>query len=232
VTIARELYRLKAVQIFDLEDHYAREQAGRGRHPRPFGPIKFYAVGQVVNLSRRDFYEPLELVVQRNPSGYHLFFGVIRLPNGEKRRSYLADGTYMIRVESRYYQRDEWRVTLPMSDPKVPTFFDLLPGYMYPFPKASTLSGGLGPTLLRGGVYDANRQGIARITVEVVGKEHIAYLTDESGQWVLVFPDDPDDPPPDNVTVRFKLSDGTIKGEEDVDIEPGHENSLAPVVLE
>lgn len=223
MTIASELRHLKAVQIFDLEDIYAREWAVRGRHPRPIGPIKFYVVGQVVNGSRQDFHEPLELVVRRNPSGYHLFFGVVRLPNGAKRRSYLADGKYIVRVEGRYYQQFEKDVTLPIPNANKPAFFDLFPAYLYPFPKTR----GGRPTLLRGCVQRPDGQGIAKVKVQIVGQEKITSMTSETGRWLLIFPDDQ---PAGNVTVRFTL-DETSKDVDDVAIEPGPENSLEPVVF-
>jgi hypothetical protein len=199
-------------------------------------------VGQIVNGDRQDLDKPLELVVRRNPSGYHLFFGLVRLPNGRTHRSYLADGTYVdsatrraylddgkyvVRVESRYYQPVEQEVVLPMPKPKEPPI-SLSPGYAYPFPKTSTRPDGGGPTLLRGSVHDADGKGIAGVEIEVVGQdqEKITYLTDESGQWVLVFPDTQSS---GDVTVRFTL--GETSEDRKAPVEQGREKSLAPVTL-
>lgn len=231
----------RASQVFDLEDAYARERKVRGRHPRPIGPVRLYVVGRMANGDRQDLHKPLELVVRRNPSGYYLFFGLVRLPNGRTHRSYLADGTYVdsatrrsylddgkyvVRVESRYYQPVEQEVDLPMPEPKEPTSIDLSPGYAYPFPKTSTRPDGGGPTLLRGSVHYADGRGIAEVKIEVVGQEEPAYWTDGSGQWVLVFPDTQ---PPGDVTVRFTLGETSV--ERDATIVLGHEKSLAPVTL-
>jgi hypothetical protein len=217
-----------AIQVFDSEDRYARERGVRGPHPRPLGSVRFYAVGQVINDERQDFHQPLELIVRRNPGGYFLFFGHVRLPNGATRQHILDDGTYVVRVESTYYQQMEREdVDIPLVDPEAPVFWDLSPGYTYPFPKTSTLPGGLGPTLLRGGVLDAGGEWLAGVVMEVLGQPDLTYLTDASGQWVLAFPDSQT---AGSVTVRFTARDGSS---EDVDatIEPGRETSLPPLVL-
>jgi hypothetical protein len=225
VTTVRELRHLKAVQIFDLEDIYARERVVQGPHPRPIGPVKFYVVGREVNGNAQWPHEPLELVVKHNPSGYHLFFGVVRLPNGKGRRSGLTDGTYTVRVEGRYYRPFERDVVFPRLDADAPVLFDLFPAYPYPFPGA--VSGR--PTLLRGSVQFLDGQGIAGVKVEVVGQEEVISTTRETGRWLLIFSDGQQ---AGIVTVRLTLSDGRSEDVE-VPIEPGPENVLPdPVVFE
>ena len=203
MTITYEFRRLSSSLIFDLEDRYAREERGvRGPHPRPMGSVTFSVVAQVVNGVRQDLPRPLELVTQRNPSGYHLFFGTVRLqPDRALRQGTLADGTYVVRVESDFYQLLEIDVVLPRED--TPYFVDLQPSYAYPFPPThpfrpepgqpfdytdATAPRGYGPTLLRGGLQTHDGQGIPSATVQVVGQPN-TYTTDASGQWVLSFPD-------------------------------------------
>lgn len=143
------------------------------------------------------------------------------------RRAFQSAGVYTVRIESRYYQPLEADIELPMPDRRVPAFFDLAPGYLYPFPR-SRLPGGGGPTLLRGRVVDGAHQGIERITIQVVGQETIAYFTDNSGQWILVFPDTQ---PSGLVSLRFLRPDTTSEIVNAISIEQGTESSLAPVVL-
>lgn len=216
-----------AVQIFDLKDHYMRERGVQGPHPRPIEPILFYAMGQVVGGDRQLFAAPQRLVIRRNPSGYHLFFGTVRLAGGEVRSAFQTDGIYIVRVESRYYQPLEVDLQMPMTDPKKPADLVLLPGYAYPFPR-SVLPGGGGPTLLRGSVVDANDRGLGRVTIEVIGQESIVYFTDSSGQWVLVFPDNQ---PAGPISLRLTTADGTSEVVNNVSITQGQQSSLPPVVL-
>ncbi len=226
MTIAFELRQQTATLIFDLEDRYARERGVWGRHPRPIGPLKFCLVGQMVNGVRQDIDPPLELTIRRNTSGYHLFFNVVRLPDGTSRQGFLADGTYVVRIESRFYQWAE-REDIDLPEPENPYFFDLEPSYAYPFPTEITLSGGLGLTLLRGSLHQLDGQGLARATIEVLGRSN-RYRTDNNGQWVLWFPDTQ---PSGNVTVHFELPDGTVEDVANVSIVQGRESSLAQAAL-
>src|SRR5262249_53419734 len=102
-----DVHRLSATLIFDLEDRYARTPGIRARHLRPIGPGTFSLVGQMVGGGRQDFERPWELSVTRNPSGYHLFFGTIRLPHSTTHQATLSAGTYVVRVETRFYQQAE-----------------------------------------------------------------------------------------------------------------------------
>jgi hypothetical protein len=218
-----ELIHLTDAMIFNLEDVFARERRARGRHPRPLGAVKFLLVGRVVNGAREDFKPPLEMIIKNSSSGYHLFFGRIKSADRYARRA-LVDGTrYVVRVESDFYQpieRDD--ILWPIPRPVDPYSFDLRPGYAYPFPKESSLGGGLGPTLLRGALLSPGGEGIAGATLRVQNQSN-DYHTDRTGQWVLVFPDNQAsgnvtldilsaDPPTQiqvpNVTVRRGLETG------------------------
>jgi len=202
VAAITELIRLTDALIFDLEDAFARARGVRGRHPRPLGNVKFLLVAQFVNGVRHDFSPPREMIVKKNPSGYHLCFGLSRTANATGRRGRISAGdeverrvlvegtTYVVRIESDFYQLIEHDdIVWPVIDPHEPYFFDLQPGYAYPFPEESRLGGGLGSTLLRGALLAPGGEGIAGARIGVQGGTE-EYRTDQTGQWVLVFPDD------------------------------------------
>lgn len=221
--VTLDVRRVVPTLVFDLEDRFARERGVRGPHPRPVGPVRILLVGRMVLAVRQDFPVPFELVTKRNASGYHVFFGEDRLPGGGRRRMGLANGTWVVRVESDFYQVAEREdVDLPMT---VPTLFDLEPGPAYPFPTESTLGRGRGPTLLRGTVRRRDGRGIAGVVVEVPGQSNRC-VTGADGQWVLVFPDTQ---PTGNVTVRFRFP--AVVDVPNVLVVPGRSNSLPETAL-
>jgi hypothetical protein len=226
VTTIYELRRQSATLIFNVEDRYARERGVRGRHPCPIGPLRFWVIGQMVNGVRQSLTPPWEIIMRRNDSGYHLFFGDVRWPDGTLHQNGLPSATYVVRVESDYYQPREF-TDIQLPTPHRAYDFGLLPGYAYPFPPESTLPGGRGPTLLRGSLYRQDGTGISDATVEVVGQSN-TYLTNDSGQWVLVFPETQ---PAGNVTVRIMCANGSVESVSNVPIVPGRETSLMLTVL-
>jgi hypothetical protein len=234
VTPVDEFQRLTATLIFDLEDSYARSRGLAGPHPRPMGSVAYSIIGRTTAGSRQLFRTPLKLAVKRNPSGFHLFFGELAGAPGESVAAGLSDGTYIVRVDSQFYQgveRDDIVVPTAFAPktsdgPGQPWFFDLSPNYAYPFPDSSTLPGGLGPTLLRGVVRAFDGTGLAGAAIQVVGKSNL-YSTDPSGQWVLVFSDAE---PSGDVTVHFALADGTAR-DVVVPIVQGRDNSLPQTAL-
>lgn len=221
-----EIRGLSATLIFDLEDRFARARGVRGPHPRPFEPVKFFATAEIVGGARQEFARPLELVVKRNSLGYHCFFGAVKHPDGSIRRGALTDGTYAVRAEGRFYQRVEREdIVLPVAGSAY--FYDLPPAYSYPFPSESTLTGGRGLTLLRGSLHETDGRGVAAATVEVVGLTD-SYLTDETGQWALVFDDAQAS---GNFTVRVTFADGTVEDVLNVPVVQGRETGLAQTAL-
>lgn len=221
------VYRLRqAAAIFDLEDRYARWRGVRGRHPRPLGKVEFRVLGEVTGERRRGFEKPLEMTVVPNPSGFHLFFGEVRRPAHGSRAFSLGEGIYTVEVRSEFYQRAVRRDVL-MPEPAAPYFFDLAPGYAYPFPYSSTLSRGRGPTLLRGCVFDRAGGGIEGVRVEAERAVY-DYQTDANGQWVLVFPDSL---PDGEIGVRYHGPDGALTEITDVPLLQGRETGLAQTAL-
>jgi hypothetical protein len=235
MTTVTEFQRLTAVLIFDLEDSYSRDRGVNGPHPRPIGSLNYFITGRVTGGVPQLFDAPLALKTVRNPTGYSVFFGDVLSRRGDILRANLPDATYILRIESQYYQPAERNdIVLPSvfasgapgPGTLAPWFFDLSPGYDYPFPDSSTLSRGRGPTLLRGTLFAPDGTGIQGATIQVLGQSNVC-LTDASGQWVLVFPDTQ---PAGNVTVHFALPDGTTR-DVAAQIVIGTENSLSQTEL-
>lgn len=232
-----ELRRLAATLIFDLEDAFARRRGVHGPHPRPSGGIRFSMVGTMVGGTRQPIDPPLQLRVLANPSGYHLFFGSVSLQNQSRRMDNVAPGQYVVRIDSDFYQRAEREdIMIPSAFGSsvgkaaqiAPYFFDLQPGYAYPFPSVSTLPNGSGVTLLRGVLRNADGTGMAGAKVQAVGQSN-TYSTDESGQWVLVFPDTH---PSGAVTVHFELPDGSVRDVTKVMVQQGSTTGLTQTALQ
>lgn len=182
-----ELRRFGATLIFDLKDQFARERGTRGMFPRPFEPIRFFATAKGAGPNRRVFTPALELLVRRNGGGYHIFHNQVKQPDGTILRGSLPDDVYDLRIEGSLYQTAEkTNVTLPNPDRAV--VLDLLPAYTYPFPMDLKPTGGRGFALLRGSLHSIDGRGLANATVSVAGA-YSPYISDASGQWVLVFPD-------------------------------------------
>jgi hypothetical protein len=238
-----------ATAILDLDDRWALRRGIHGRHPRPFGAIRYSLVAREVGGVRQPLADPMRLVMIRNPSGYDLFFGQVwfndhdrvsrptdfpgRPPgrrdspsNGSEPGLLRADlqGTYILRIESDYYQTAEQPIALPSSE--TPYSIGLEPGYRYPFPDPFTAHGGA-PTLLRGTLYATGGAALPRVRVEVPDRS-LSYVTNDSGQWVLVFPDDE---PSSVVTVRIGWPDGRSEQVPAVAIEQGRSRTLVQAGL-
>ena len=231
----------RAILVFDLEDKFARDQGIRGLHPRPIEPISFGLVSQTPgNGGPQHLFEPpWELQIKRNPSGYHLFFDTVRLPNGALRQAQLPGGEYQIRLESSIYLTKDVTVSLPYNpDPYQPITVELLPGYLYPFPQ-------YGSTLLKGYVHHSNPEQMEGVIVSVTvpvtngdqpGNQQVNFVTDAAGQWVLAFPTNIAFPTNGNqanrlsIQVLFTQANGNSQTETTT-IERGKTTYLGKVVL-
>lgn len=213
-----------ASAIFDLEDRFARERGVRGAHPRPMGSLRIYLIAKVNSGVRTDYREPSELLTIRNPSGYALFFDQLRYRHGDAYRMDIEEGDYVVAIESSFYQRSEHSVHLPASF--TPYLIDLEPSFNYPFPSASLPNMG-SPTLLRGTVHDVSGEGMADVIVQVGGKSN-RYVTDASGQWVLVFDAAQVS---EEVIVTFQWPDASSSDVAQVPVERGQSRTLAQAGL-
>lgn len=230
---AFEVATLSPQLVFDPLDVYAQARAVAGPHPRPVGPLRFRLLGEVVAGQRQDYEAPVRLSMTTNAGGYAVFLGLVEGPDGSRRRLRLGDGTYVVGVESGAYQAVEREdVVVPQGWPVPgPYLVPLEPGFAYPFPSASTLGAGRGPTLLRGSLESVDGSGIAGAQVLVPGASS-TYRTGADGQWVVVFQDTQ---PVGPVTVRFRLPQGG-GGFQDVDVagvavEPGASRSYRQPTL-
>ena len=213
-----------ACSVFDLEDRFARERGVRGKHPRPFGSIKYWILGRIVDSVRTDFDVPYLLLTVRSPSGYDLFFDRVKQAETIVSRMVFEAGIYALKIEAQFYQTREYEIPIPQCD--AAHSIDLEPGYTYPFPTANLSHGG-GATLLRGTVHATDGSGVAGVAIEVSGGSNV-YLTDETGQWVLIFVEDQ---PSGEVTVSFTWPDSTVVDVPAVPIVEGRERSLAQAGL-
>jgi hypothetical protein len=165
----------------------------------------------------------VRLLLTRNPSGYELLFGAAVDPAGTEVRLDLA-GTHVLLVRSPRYQAAEVTVDLPA--PRTAVELALEPCYDYPFSQVSTITGG-GQTLLRGTVHRMDGESVAGTMVEVPPVTNL-YRTDDTGRWVLIFPDSQASGP---VTVRLTGLDGVVRQVPDVPVERGQERSLGDTAV-
>ncbi len=212
------VYFKQASAIFALEDRYARDRGLRGPHPGPIGELELMLTGRVVNGVLEPYDEPRKLILTRNPSGYFSFFDRFTI-GGRRFEDRPQPGTYRLRVESTFYQVHEQDISLPNPDSAIG--IDLEPGYAYPFAPGEAVGRG-GATLLRGTVYTIDAQGFRDLGVEVPGRSN-RYRTDDTGQWVLVFPDTDAG---GQVTVRFNWPNGVVEDVPAVDVVRGRSSNL------
>jgi hypothetical protein len=215
-----EVRLLTAEFILDLVDDFALRRALAGARPRPMGALRASLTALAPSGGAREVFPTApELVLLRNPSGFDLFFGGLRWPDGVARRPLrrpLEDGSYELRIESAYYQVRSETVTLPR--PLSPPRTLLLPGFAYPFPD--------GATVLRGTVQAADGQG-AEGAVVTSGGSSAPYRTDSTGQWALVFPQVPSS---GVVTVVYTLPDARTQSTS-IPLLAGRDSNLSATAL-
>lgn len=204
--------------VFDLEDRFARDRGLSGPHPRPFGSGRFFIVPEnatVESLPKNIEGKFPELLMQRNPSGYFLFFDKTRETDGEVRQFLtgykpidkdnpeliLPEGSFRIYVKSDFYQPVIIDMVLPEENLTVlETDFlssaneeaDTSAPQLATFsllPAGNYPFAGERPTLLLGRVVSIDPEPLQDVTIQVDG-EDISDTPDASGHWILQFPDD------------------------------------------
>ena len=229
-TTTFEFRTLTATLVFDLTDAFATARGTRGPFPRPLEPIRIFATARVTP-NPEVFNPPLQLIIQRNGLGYHIFHNSIKRADGTVIRKVLPNGEYDFRVEGDFYQP----AVLPgvvLPSPRSPARFSLQPAYNYPFPLELKPTGGRGFALLRGSLHTREGAPLAGATISVVGAMN-DYVTTEAGQWVLVFPDTffPGATTTRNVTVVVTPSSGPALNVANVAVDKGTERSLSETAL-
>ena len=218
--------------------------------PAPLGPISYHLTARRDGDQLQPITPPLKLVTQRNASGYDLAFGQVYLPEGQVRGHAVPPGSYQLEVRGAFYQPMTLDVVVPRLQP--PLSCALEPGVAYPFPDPAPLRlgnlgpdscvapdphhpeqlglpAGRGPTLLRGTFSARDGQPVVGATVRVAGQSNQC-VTDDSGSWVLVFPDTQ---PTGPVTVSVQWPDppGTTDTIPGVCVVRGRVTSLAQTAL-
>ena len=228
-----EFRTLTATLAFNLTDAFATTRGTRGPFPRPLEPIRIFAIARIVGLTRQELRPPLELIVQRNNNGYHIFHNSMKRPDGTVVRKALADGRYDLRVEGDFYQ-PVILTNVDIPAPRTPIERSLLPAFNYPFPLELKPTGGRGFALLRGSLHTREGEPIANATVNInVAGAIDPYVTGAAGQWVLIFPDAffPAATTTQNVTVVVTPAGVPAINVPNVAVDKGRERSLSETVL-
>lgn len=223
-----------AALILNIEDVFARTYGIKGFHPRPIGPLHFWLVKHLVNGVAQKVEPPWQLLMRQNDTGYYLFFGTVRLPGGVELKvvheengvlipNDLTGAVWDVRVTGPYYRQFD-SLGIPFPDSGAVHDLNLRPGYAYPFPTVSALPNGTGSTLVRGLVRDQQNRGIANSTVTVQAD---SYVTDDTGQWVLDFPDTQ---PAGVIAIQVTLEDGTVINTQ-ANITPGQTTTCPPIIV-
>jgi hypothetical protein len=219
-------------------DVFARARGTNGNFPAAFGPMRVLCEERDENGQWRALPTPLDAAFLRGPSGTVILTGrTVLQPGRTLPEETIPPGRYRGHIVSAYYQAHLFEEELR---PGKHSRIELLPGYAYPFPLGSTSAGVTGPTLLRGAIRTFAGVGIAGVSVKLVhpkpGNVGATYETDESGQWMLMIPDD----------ATFKRIDGemVLKGRIEMklpgavafplagfDIVRGRENGLAQTAI-
>lgn len=171
---------------------------GTYRSPPPaFGPLCLDVLRRLASrgVKARTYSPAVRLKLVANPSGVQVSFNRVDGADGATYAGYFAPGRYDVVVRSPFYR------AFPLDGAPFPDGADaalrelpvavaLEPGYAYPFPRLRRQNGKMQPTLLRG-LIDCAPASAGGFLIEAVRIRTVApYLTDESGQWLLVLPDD------------------------------------------
>jgi hypothetical protein len=194
-----------------------------GSAPPAQGEITIRVTGQLVRGVFRPFVPgPATALYQRTPSGNVSLTGQFRTGRGEVFK--LTQGDFRLEIETQFYQSETRDVTF---DPNVTrrVQIELTPNVKYPFPSSSTLPFVSGPARLHGSLRATNGDPLSAVLVTVAELENLnpawpfrSFRTDQTGSWVIVFPDKffqaPNNPrdvvPEKPVNIRFDLPSGTV----------------------
>jgi hypothetical protein len=191
-----ERVTLTASLILDVVDGYASAADPSATRARPRGALRYCLVESAPGTKdAHPLQPPLPLATITNPSGYELWFGQ-RADGGPPP----DPGSYTLRIDSEFHAPYIAPVQVPTSD--AATRCTLQPGYAYPFAGGGLSAPTAAPTLLRGTLQSFDGTGQAGATVALTAGAYTAqYLTDASGQFVLVIPD------PVPATVSLAITD-------------------------
>src|SRR5690242_8950469 len=168
MAIVQSYERLTPSTLFSMaaRDRFAEARQLANSVPPLLGEANLYLTERL-SVPALVFDPPLEFVSLRNGSGFFLLYGETRTPGVPGTRS-LPPGKYRWRLESDYYQADEFVEDWPpakLYDPAKDR--SLFPGPSYPFPNLDLKQRDLGVTLIRGTLLAPDGSGIANVKVEL-----------------------------------------------------------------
>ena len=191
-----------------VTDALVRALRTAGEFPPLLGTIDFRLLGQTAPLART-FDPPRRLHIVRHAGGFFSTDGVWSLHQTAPLP--LAPGTYDVEVRGEYYRPLVFSLVWPPAPNQTrvpldglgqPDTLALQPAPQYPLPDGTTSRFQLGPTLIRGTVFDEDGSPLAGRRVEALGLAILnppelpplgpwPFLATESsatGDWALVLP--------------------------------------------
>jgi hypothetical protein len=234
------VYAMGAIDLFAAArlPRDAHNPARPARIPPILGDFRFLLTKRV-SVPQRDYQPPLEFVTTTNPGGFILLSGDTRVSPTHAKLP-LAAGRYRWRVESDFYQanefEDDWPPALVYDQAKD---LQLLPGPGYPFPDSTLTQRELVTTLVRGsfftGTGDPATAGTVELILPALPASFAAFTKcspDSQGNWVLVLIEkQKEDPAPDFAHARVRFSLGTNQHDVTLAITPGAENAIRQTAL-
>jgi hypothetical protein len=241
-----EVFKLATVYAMGGIDLFAAARLPKDAQnpPRParipplLGDFKFLVTNRI-SPPPRDYEPPLEFVTSTNPGGFILLSGDTRISAANPTMP-LAPGRYHWRVESDFYQvnefEDNWPPALVYDQAKD---LQLLPGPGYPFPDLTMLQRELVTTLVRGSFFtaagDPATAGTVELILPAVPASYAAFTKcapDSQGDWVLALIErQKEDPPPDFANARVRFSLAGNQDDVTLAITPGTENAVRQTAL-
>jgi len=216
----------------------AQNPARPARIPPILGDFKFLLTKRV-SAPQRDYQPSLEFVTSTNPGGFILLSGNTRVSPTQPTLP-LAAGRYHWRVESDFYQanefEDDWPPALVYDQAKD---LQLLPGPAYPFPDLTLKQRELVTTLVRGSFFsgpgDPAKAGTVELILPALPASYAAFTKcspDSQGNWVLVLIEKhKEDPAPDFAHARVRFQLGANQDDVALAIVPGAENAIRQTAL-
>lgn len=192
-----------------VTDALVRALRTAGEFPPPLGTIDFRLLAQTAPLPRT-FDPPRRLHTVRHAGGFVSTDGVWSADPADPPLP-LAPGTYDVEVRGDYYRPLVFRLVwppgpnqtrVPLDGLGQPDSLALQPAPQYPLPDGTTSRFQLGPTVIRGAVFDEDGSPLPGRRVEALGMAILnpaelpalgpwPFLVTESnatGDWALVLP--------------------------------------------
>ena len=185
-------------------DLLAQALAARGPIAPPNCALACAVVEQLTPVART-FTPPLLLELVQGTNGNLLLDGRYRVGDGPVRDVPLGAGSYTAELRGDHYRAQRFDLDWPPTTVRaalvggVPADVALMPSAAYPYPDVTALPFNLGPTLLRGSVFQTDGAPEVGAVVSIPALPALnppapawPFLqteTDDSGSWALLLPD-------------------------------------------